>query len=183
MIDFRLRIGADRFRLRDRHEEAEGEAPIPKTELRLALRRLFSEGGVLADERRRRLCRALRLPVISPGAGEDERRAVEARVLHRLETRAALVREPMPEYLREHVVETEYEPIEPREEDVEWIEIVLVDEDEIPVANEPYEIVLSDKRVRRGVTNVNGVIRYERIPSGTCKLTFPRLDKTEYEAG
>jgi hypothetical protein len=65
---------------------------------------------------------------------------------------------------------------------LEWIEVQLVDDAGEPVANIAYRIELSDRGVRTGVTNAAGVLRYEDIPGGTCKLTFPYLDEDAWEA-
>lgn len=57
-----------------------------------------------------------------------------------------------------------------------WIEVQVVDDDDTPCRNIEYEIELSDGRVRRGRTNDSGVLRYESIPGGNCKLRLPKLD-------
>jgi hypothetical protein len=70
------------------------------------------------------------------------------------------------------------EPTGPEEivEQVDWIEILIVDEDDQPVRNVAYELELPDGSKRRGQTNAEGLARCDRIPSGTCKLTLVELD-------
>ena len=176
MTELRLYIGNERYRIRELRDPSADQEVVPPRELRRALLGLLAEEGPLAEARVRRLCQALHVPPPLPEPTEAERERLVARMLHRLDTRAALVREPMPEYRQEHVVE-EIEPSEFSSEELEWIEIQLVDEDDQPVPNVAYEIELTDKRVRRGVTNMNGVVRYDRIPGGTCKFTFTKLDE------
>jgi type VI secretion system secreted protein VgrG len=73
----------------------------------------------------------------------------------------------------------------PTEEEAEkktsWIEIELVDEEDQPVAGEKYEITLPDERVAKGTTDQNGLARIESIDPGTCKITFPKLDKDAWK--
>lgn len=176
MVEFRLHIGAERYRIREGQGPIEGEEPVPVRELRRALLGFFSDDGPLAEARLGRLCNALWLEPPRPDWSVSERDQLIERMLKRFETRAALVREPWPEYRREHVTE-EIDPSEFSSEELEWIEIQLVDQDDKPVPNVAYRIELTDKRVRTGVTNMNGVIRYDRIPGGTCKFSFTKLDK------
>ena len=73
----------------------------------------------------------------------------------------------------------------PTEEEAEkktsWIEIELVDEEDQPVPGEKYEIILPDERVAKGTTDQNGLARIEGIDPGTCKITFPKLDKDAWK--
>ena len=61
-------------------------------------------------------------------------------------------------------------------EHTDWIEILIADEDDQPVRDVAFELELPDGSIRRGRTNADGIARYERIPSGTCKLTLVELD-------
>lgn len=70
---------------------------------------------------------------------------------------------------------------EPPETELEWVEVQIVDDEDNPLAGITYEIELTDGRVRRGATNAAGVIRYERIPGGTCTVRITGLDKDAYE--
>ena len=62
-----------------------------------------------------------------------------------------------------------------------WIEIELVDEDDKPVPGETYEITLSDGTVASGSLDEKGFARVDGIEPGTCKVTFPRLDKDAWK--
>jgi len=63
-----------------------------------------------------------------------------------------------------------------------WIEIQLVDEEKQPVPGEPYQITLPDgETVAEGTLDDKGLARVEGIEPGTCKITFPNLDKDAWE--
>lgn len=63
-----------------------------------------------------------------------------------------------------------------------WIEIELVDEDSNPVSGESYMITLPDgETVAEGTLDEKGFARIEGIDSGSCKITFPELDKEAWE--
>jgi hypothetical protein len=67
------------------------------------------------------------------------------------------------------------------EQDVHWIEIVLLDEDYQPVADEPYELQLPDGAVRTGRLNRQGKAYVADIPTpGTCRVCFPQIDRREW---
>jgi uncharacterized protein (DUF2345 family) len=78
-------------------------------------------------------------------------------------------------------------PHKPPEEEDEtttkksWIEIELVDEAKAPVPGEGYEITLPDGSVAKGTLDGKGFARVEGIEPGTCKVTFPDLDKDAWE--
>jgi type VI secretion system secreted protein VgrG len=63
-----------------------------------------------------------------------------------------------------------------------WIEIKLVDQDENPVPGERYKITLPDgTTVASGTLDDKGWARVDNIDPGTCKVTFPNLDKDAWE--
>jgi hypothetical protein len=63
-----------------------------------------------------------------------------------------------------------------------WIEIELVDEDNKPVPGEAYRITLPDgQTVAEGTLDEKGFARLDGIDSGSCKITFPELDKDAWE--
>ena len=66
-------------------------------------------------------------------------------------------------------------------EERSWIEIELVDEEDEPVPGEKYKITLPDGSVAQGTLDQNGFARVEGIDSGTCQITFPKLDKDAWE--
>jgi hypothetical protein len=76
------------------------------------------------------------------------------------------------------------EPEQPgssEEKKLSWIEIELVDEENKPVPGEPYKITTSDNKVESGTLDNKGFARVEGIEPGTCKVTFPKLDKDAWE--
>jgi hypothetical protein len=63
-----------------------------------------------------------------------------------------------------------------------WIEIELVDEDDKPVPSEKYRIILPDgETVAEGTLDDKGFARVDGTEAGTCKITFPALDKDAWE--
>ena len=66
-------------------------------------------------------------------------------------------------------------PDDPTQKKV-WIEILLVDANDKPVAGEPYRITMPDNSVKDGTLDSNGFARVNGIDPGTCKVTFPQLD-------
>ena len=74
----------------------------------------------------------------------------------------------------------------PSEEEAEkketsWIEIELVGEDDKGIPGEPYRITMPDGTVHNGTLDQDGVARVEGMEPGTCKVTFPQLDKDAWE--
>ena len=70
---------------------------------------------------------------------------------------------------------------EAQERKLTWIEIELVGEDDKPIPGEAYKITLPDGRVTGGTLDEKGFARVEGIEPGTCKVTFPDLDKEAWE--
>src|SRR5262245_36502975 len=62
-----------------------------------------------------------------------------------------------------------------------WIEIELVDEEDQPVPGEKYKITLPDETVAEGTLDDKGFARVDGIEPGSCKITFPELDKDAWE--
>lgn len=63
-----------------------------------------------------------------------------------------------------------------------WIEIVLEDENGKPVPGEAYRITLPDgTTLAEGTLDEKGFARVDNIDPGTCKVTFPNLDKEAWE--
>ena len=91
------------------------------------------------------------------------RQTVDARVI---EPSAPPVRQP---FEAEDIVEG-----------IDWIEVLVSDENGEPVVGVAYELELPDGSVRRGRTNRSGIARCEPIPSGTCKLTLVELDESAW---
>ena len=63
-----------------------------------------------------------------------------------------------------------------------WIEIQMIDEENQPVTGEKYCITLPDgATVAEGTLDEKGSARVAGIEPGTCKITFPDLDKDAWE--
>lgn len=75
------------------------------------------------------------------------------------------------------------EPEEPEEviERLDWIEVLVEDEEHNPVPNVAYKIVLPDGSTRTGKTNQHGIVRYDRIPSGSCEFSLVELDAEAWQ--
>lgn len=64
-----------------------------------------------------------------------------------------------------------------REEKTAWIEVELLDDDGKPVVGERYRITLPDNSVAEGSLDGEGKARVQGFQPGSCKVTFPDLDK------
>jgi type VI secretion system secreted protein VgrG len=63
-----------------------------------------------------------------------------------------------------------------------WIEIQLLDEEGTPVASEKYRVTLPDgETMAEGTLDEKGLARIDGIDPGTCKITFPELDKAAWK--
>lgn len=63
-----------------------------------------------------------------------------------------------------------------------WIEIELVDKKGKPVPGEAYRVTLPDgTTVADGTLDEKGFARVDGIEQGTCKITFPRLEKQAWK--
>jgi hypothetical protein len=58
-----------------------------------------------------------------------------------------------------------------------WVEIALVDQEGHPVAGVAYRITVPGGTVVEGSTDAKGRGRVDGIDAGTCRITFPVLDK------
>ncbi len=58
-----------------------------------------------------------------------------------------------------------------------WIEVQLISEDDSPIPGEDYEIELPGGKVMKGKLDDQGTVRFDGLPSGPCRVTFPNLDK------
>lgn len=72
-------------------------------------------------------------------------------------------------------------PYKPTEEEVSWIEIELVDEEDNPVPGMPFELTLPDGSPYSGTLDHKGFYRVEGIPPGECKVSFPSLDEEAWK--
>jgi hypothetical protein len=78
-----------------------------------------------------------------------------------------------------------YKPPQTKKEKAEkpsWIEIELVDKKDKPVPGEAYRVTLPDgTTVATGTLDEKGYARVDGIDPGTCKITFPKLEKQAWK--
>src|SRR6185369_7189254 len=58
-----------------------------------------------------------------------------------------------------------------------WVEIVMLDQEGMPVPGQAYEITVPDGTVVQGSTDSKGRGRVDGIDAGNCKIIFTQLDK------
>jgi hypothetical protein len=78
-------------------------------------------------------------------------------------------------------VKNQTEDEKEEENKTSWIEIELVGEDDKPIPGEKYKIILPDDSVADGTLDEKGAARVEGFKKGTCKVSFPKLDKEAWE--
>ena len=66
-------------------------------------------------------------------------------------------------------------------EHLHWIEIELIGEDDEPIPNEAYKVILPDGSEKEGKLDKNGWARIENQLIGEWEVTFPELDKEACE--
>jgi hypothetical protein len=74
-------------------------------------------------------------------------------------------------------------PLQPEVEELDWIEILVEDQEGVPLRDISYEITLADGAKRRGRTNREGIARLDGISRGQCKFSLTTLDESAWEAG
>jgi hypothetical protein len=62
-----------------------------------------------------------------------------------------------------------------------WIEIEMVDEADMPVAGERFELTKDGEVVKRGTLDANGFAHVEGLAPGTYGICFPNLDMDAWE--
>ncbi len=71
---------------------------------------------------------------------------------------------------------------EEKEKKTSWIEIELVDKKDKPVPGESYRVILPDgETAAEGTLDNKGFARVEGIEPGTCRITFPNLEKQAWK--
>jgi hypothetical protein len=63
-----------------------------------------------------------------------------------------------------------------------WIEIRLEDKDGKPVPGQAYRITLPDGTLAEGTLNDKGSARVDGFDPGSCKVTFPQLDRRAWKS-
>jgi hypothetical protein len=77
-------------------------------------------------------------------------------------------------------VQASERPPPPREEST-WIAIKLADRKGKPVAYKRYRIELPDGSRREGMLDASGMARLDGIDPGTCEVSFPDLDGSDWK--
>jgi hypothetical protein len=76
------------------------------------------------------------------------------------------------------------EPVEaadvPEQDAVTFVELELVDANNVPVAGQKYQVEFPDGRVETGTTDANGLAYVEGVPEGDCEISFPDLDSSAW---
>ena len=74
------------------------------------------------------------------------------------------------------------EPDDESKDKKSWIEIKLLDKKGKPVPGEAYKVTLPDgQTAAEGTLDEKGFARIDGIDPGTCKVTFPRLEKQAWK--
>jgi hypothetical protein len=152
---YRLAVGSDHDRLKDRHLfEA-----VPPAEAKTLLTEMSAE-PTRSAESRAVLVKAASLAVAGPRATPAEQIVLLRR--QRLSERAQLTPAPAatPSQLN-------------RTKQTEWVEVRFVDDAGQPIANEPYQVTLTDGSVREGSLDGNGIAYLAGIVQGICEVRFP----------
>jgi uncharacterized protein (DUF2345 family) len=63
-----------------------------------------------------------------------------------------------------------------------FVEIVLKDEENQPVAGEKYQVKLPDGSVAEGTLDQNGYARVDGIDPGQAEIKFPELDQESWKS-
>ncbi|MEE9443242.1 MAG: hypothetical protein V3V99_11325 [candidate division Zixibacteria bacterium] len=61
----------------------------------------------------------------------------------------------------------------------DFVEIKLLDEEEVPIANEDYVLILPDGSEKKGKTDGDGNIRIDDVPPGRVRVEFPEAIEAE----
>ncbi len=63
-----------------------------------------------------------------------------------------------------------------------WIEVQLVDQDDVPVPDQRYLVQLPDGSQMSGNLDAEGKVRFDPIVPGTCQVNFPDINDQEWQA-
>jgi len=62
-----------------------------------------------------------------------------------------------------------------------WIEIELIGEDDKPIPNEKFKLIMSDGSEKEGNLDENGWARLEVSSKADCEVIFPELDEEAWK--
>jgi hypothetical protein len=174
-----LRVHGEELRIaRPAAGDAQAESELPAAEA------AFWVGGLAGEPGRDGIIRGQLLAILRTldgGCGADRLRTTELRdrVAHALRTRRLhAFRTSRPISVEQPRKE---EPLGPAGDETTWIEIELLDEDDLPIADERYRVEASDGRVFEGTTDHNGRAYVEGVTPGTCKVTFLGIDASSWK--
>lgn len=68
------------------------------------------------------------------------------------------------------------DPVQPCAAAAGWLELEMVNEQDQPLADEPFIVRLPDATVRKGKLDADGYARVTNLPEGEVEVSFPRLD-------
>jgi len=116
------------------------------------------------------------------GSGADERLARFAELLGVPEAQGASPKSNASATADDGIVVPCVQAPATAEKAVHWIEIVLVGDDQSPVAWEEYRVELPDGEAVKGFLDEHGFARINAIASpGQCRISFPRLDRRSWD--
>lgn len=70
--------------------------------------------------------------------------------------------------------------VQPCDDEKTWVEVRLVDENDVPVPNQGYRVQLPDGSLMTGNLDDEGKVRFESIIAGTCQIDFPDIHAKEW---
>ena len=62
-----------------------------------------------------------------------------------------------------------------------WVEVLLVDGNDVPVPNQRYRVQLPDGSLMTGNLNDEGKVRFDSIVAGICQISFPDIHSKEWQ--
>ena len=68
-----------------------------------------------------------------------------------------------------------------KEEKKSFLEFSVADEEGKPLAGHRYRLELPDESVAEGIVGMDGKVRIDGVEKGSCKISFPELDKSSWE--
>lgn len=88
---------------------------------------------------------------------------------------------PVKEKKKEAPAREEQKPVPEPPKRKAWVEIEVIDEDDNPVPDARFVLELPDGSMKRGTLGADGRARLSEIEPGTCKVSFPDFDASEWE--
>jgi len=92
-----------------------------------------------------------------------------------------LLRHKRPAFTPPEIVAVEEPPGPPEEEELTWIQIEVVDEDDAPVSGVAIRLTTSDHSVQNASTSREGVVYAHGLKPGNVTVEFPGVDAADWE--